>query len=308
MDAVVKAAAGAPSRRPRLAAGRPRGDLPRAVPGGRPCRLSSLRRGVARPPPRARRLVRRRRRVRRRCSPSIFPSIEGSPELDKLIESYPEALKELFGDLGAGSITSGAGLPRRRALQPHAPAPRAGARDRLGRTAARGRGGRRAARARARLPAPPARRRAREGSRSSRRDGRSSRLPCSSRCSSSTRSRPRAVARAARVGGRRLVALIALLYGWLALAVGAADGSRALAVGVPAGARRRRLPRQRPARLAGWLDPFRFLSSFWLVGTSPLENGLNWWGVLVVGLAARSSCSAPGTSCSSGATCACPGW
>jgi hypothetical protein len=34
--------------------------------------------------------------------------------------------------------------------------------------------------------------------------------------------------------------------------------------------------------LAGWLDPFRFLSPFWLVGTSPLQNGIDPWGALVV--------------------------
>ena len=41
MDAVVKAAARHPVDRPRLRAGRPRGDLPRAVPGGRRRRLRS---------------------------------------------------------------------------------------------------------------------------------------------------------------------------------------------------------------------------------------------------------------------------
>ena len=34
--------------------------------------------------------------------------------------------------------------------------------------------------------------------------------------------------------------------------------------------------------LAGWLDPLRFLSPFWLVGQSPLQNGADGWGVLVV--------------------------
>ena len=39
---------------------------------------------------------------------AIFPSIESSKELDDLMKSYPEPLKELFG-IGAGSITSGPG-------------------------------------------------------------------------------------------------------------------------------------------------------------------------------------------------------
>ena len=38
--------------------------------------------------------------------------------------------------------------------------------------------------------------------------------------------------------------------------------------------------------LAGWLDPFRFLSAFWWIGSSPLQNGTHGWGVLVVAAAA----------------------
>jgi ABC-2 type transport system permease protein len=41
---------------------------------------------------------------------SIFPSIDGSPQLDELIKSYPDVLKSLFGITGGGSITSGAGF------------------------------------------------------------------------------------------------------------------------------------------------------------------------------------------------------
>src|SRR5262245_44194989 len=41
---------------------------------------------------------------------SIFPSIEGSPELNDLIESYPDVLKSLFGITGSGNLTSGAGF------------------------------------------------------------------------------------------------------------------------------------------------------------------------------------------------------
>jgi ABC-2 type transport system permease protein len=82
------------------------------------------------------------------------------------------------------------------------------------------------------------------------------------------------------------IALIAVLHGWLALTVGAAGGGRGLAIGIPAALAAAGYLINGLHTLAGWLDPFRFLSSFWLVGTSPLENGLNWWGVLVVVLAA----------------------
>ena len=34
--------------------------------------------------------------------------------------------------------------------------------------------------------------------------------------------------------------------------------------------------------LAAWLDPFRFVSPFWLVGTGPLRNGADPAGVAVV--------------------------
>ncbi|HEY4620205.1 MAG TPA: hypothetical protein VIG93_00780 [Gaiellaceae bacterium] len=40
---------------------------------------------------------------------AIFPSIESSPEFDKLVESYPDVLKSLFGIAEGGDITSGAG-------------------------------------------------------------------------------------------------------------------------------------------------------------------------------------------------------
>jgi ABC-2 type transport system permease protein len=82
------------------------------------------------------------------------------------------------------------------------------------------------------------------------------------------------------------IALIALIHGWLALAVGGAGGGRGIAVGVPAALAAAAYLVNGLHDLAGWLDPFRFLSSFWLVGTSPLQNGLNWWGVLTVAVAA----------------------
>jgi hypothetical protein len=42
-------------------------------------------------------------------------------------------------------------------------------------------------------------------------------------------------------------------------------------------------------QFAGWLDPFRFLSPFWLVGSSPLQNGVDGVGVLVVVVAGAAA-------------------
>ncbi|HEX2292449.1 MAG TPA: hypothetical protein VHH55_04000, partial [Gaiellaceae bacterium] len=38
--------------------------------------------------------------------------------------------------------------------------------------------------------------------------------------------------------------------------------------------------------LAGWLHPFRFVSSFWWIGQSPLTNGVDYAHFAVVGAAA----------------------
>jgi ABC-2 type transport system permease protein len=78
------------------------------------------------------------------------------------------------------------------------------------------------------------------------------------------------------------LAVIGLLYGWLALAMGAAVPSRVLAIALPAGYAAAAYLVSGLHNLAGWLDPFRFLSPFWLVGSAPLQNGVDGWGVLVV--------------------------
>lgn len=87
--------------------------------------------------------------------------------------------------------------------------------------------------------------------------------------------------------GRLVAAIVALaalglLFGWLALAVGAAFGSRALAIGVPAALGAGGYLVNGLHGLAGWLDPFRLLSPFWLVGTSPLQSGTDGLGLVVV--------------------------
>src|SRR5262249_3876273 len=82
------------------------------------------------------------------------------------------------------------------------------------------------------------------------------------------------------------VALLGLFYGWLALALGAAWPSKVLALGVPAAYAAAAYLVGGLHDLAGWLDPLRFLSPFWLVGQAPLEHGLDGWGALAVAVAA----------------------
>ena len=78
------------------------------------------------------------------------------------------------------------------------------------------------------------------------------------------------------------LAALGLLFGWLALALGAAVPSRALAIGIPAGIAAATYLVNGLHGLAGWLDPFRIVSPFWLVGSAPLRNGADWQGVLTV--------------------------
>jgi ABC-2 type transport system permease protein len=79
--------------------------------------------------------------------------------------------------------------------------------------------------------------------------------------------------------------LLGVLHGWLSLAVGAAHPSRALAIAVPAVLAAFGFLVNGLHGLASWLDPFRFLSSFWWIGQSPLADGVRGIGVVVVGLA-----------------------
>jgi ABC-2 type transport system permease protein len=81
------------------------------------------------------------------------------------------------------------------------------------------------------------------------------------------------------------LALLGVFHGWLALAVGASVPSRALAIGLPTAVAAAGYLVNGLHGLAGWLDPFRFLSTFWLVGSAPLQNGIDPWGALVVLLA-----------------------
>jgi len=212
---------------------------------------------------------------------AIFPSIKDMPNFDELIESYPDVLKSFFGISGGASISTGAGFLDIELFSFMLPlfvlvlAIGAGARTFAGEEDA------------GRLElvlAYPLRR------------------------------RDAVLAKAAVVGlevlvlcaaigltlvvfdpivglelsyGRLVAALaglavLGLLHGWLALGVGAAIPSRALAIGVPAGLAAAGYLVNGLHELAGWLDPFRFLSSFWLVGASPLQNGIDAVGALLV--------------------------
>jgi hypothetical protein len=90
------------------------------------------------------------------------------------------------------------------------------------------------------------------------------------------------------------VGLLGLLHGWLALAVGAARPSRALAIGIPAAAAAGAYLIGGLHELAAWLDPLRFLSSFWWVGQGPLSNGVTWWHLAVVAAAGLVALAAAG--------------
>ena len=84
------------------------------------------------------------------------------------------------------------------------------------------------------------------------------------------------------LGAIVMLGALGLLHGWLALSVGAAVPSRTVAIGVPAGLAATGYLVNGLHGLAGWLDPFRFVSPFWLVGTSPLRHGVHGWGLAAV--------------------------
>jgi len=212
---------------------------------------------------------------------AIFPSVQDMPDFDELIESYPDVLKSFFGISEGDDISSGAGFLDVELFSFMLPlfvlvlAIGAGARAIAGEEDA----GRLEL-----LLAYPLRRR------------------------DAVLAKGVAVALQVAVvclaaGGTLLVfdplvglelsygrlaaaaiGLLALgiLHGWLALAVGAAFPSRALAIGVPTGLAAAGYLVNGLHDLASWLDPFRVASSFWLIGGSPLQNGIDAGGTLVV--------------------------
>jgi ABC-2 type transport system permease protein len=212
---------------------------------------------------------------------SIYPSIKGSADFKQLVEHYPDALKSLFGLGQGGDITSGAGFIDAELFSLMLPllvlvlAITSGVRIFAGEEEA----------------------------------GRLDLV-----LSYPIRRRNAVLAKAAAVAGEIVVvcaagfaalavlneivgldlslsrlagalaglAALGLFYGWLALAVGAAVPSKMLALGVPAAYAAAAYLVSGLHSLAGWLDPFRVLSPFWLVGSAPMQNGVNGWGVLVV--------------------------
>jgi ABC-2 type transport system permease protein len=216
---------------------------------------------------------------------AIFPSIEGSPEFDELLESYPEVLKSLFGIEEGGSITSGPGYLDAELFSFMLPlfvlmlAIGSGARTFAGEEDA--------GRLDLVLSYPVRRREAVLA--------KGLAVGCEVLLVSvaaglglllfdpvvgldlSTRNIAAAMSSLAALG---------LLHGWLALSMGAATSSRALAIGVPAGLAAVGYLINGLHGIAGWLDPFRFVSTFWLVGSSPLQGGADTWGALAVIVAA----------------------
>jgi ABC-2 type transport system permease protein len=212
---------------------------------------------------------------------AIFPSLESNPQLDELIESYPDVLKSLFGIAEGGSITSGAGYLDVELFSFMLPllvlvlAIGSGARTFAGEEDA------------GRLElvlAYPVRRR-------------NAVLAKGLAVAAEIAAVCLATGAALLVldpilnldlSTGRIAAAIASLFaiglvcGWLALAVGAGTASRALAIGVPAGVAAAGYLVNGLHELAGWLDPFRFLSPFWLVGSAPLQRGVDAWGLLAV--------------------------
>ena len=222
---------------------------------------------------------------------AIFPSIEGSPQFSDLVKNYPEALKSLFGLTGAVDITRGAGYVDTELFSFMLPllaivlAIGSGARTLAGEEDA--------GRLELVLAYPVRRRNAvfAKGAAVGLEVG----VFCLAAYAALALASPifdldLPLARLA--GGLLAVGLLALLHGWLALAVGAAWPSRALAIGVPAAAAAGAYLVGGLHDLASWLDPIRVLSGFWWVGQSPLSNGVPWERLSVVGLAAFAALGA----------------
>lgn len=216
---------------------------------------------------------------------SIFPSIESSPELNDLIESYPDILKSLFGIAEGGNLTSGAGYLDVELFSFMLPllvlvlAIGSGARTLAGEEDA------------GRLElvlAYPVRRRSAVLAK-----GAALAVEVLLACAAATITifafdqLLGLEISSAHIGSAFFsLAAVGLFYGWLALAVGAAHPSRGLAVGLAAGTAAADYLVGGLHELAGWLDPFRFVSPFWLVGSSPLQAGANGVGTAIVFVAA----------------------
>jgi ABC-2 type transport system permease protein len=211
---------------------------------------------------------------------SIFPSIKDSPQLDQLTQNYPEALKSLFG-LGAVNLTTGTGYIDTELFNIILPllvivlAIGSGSRTLAGEEEA------------GRLELPfsyPVRRRDGVLAKGIGVAGEIAILATAAYVVLAALSPVFGLdlSYGRLAGGILGLALLGLLHGWLALAVGAARPGRGLAIAIPAGAAAVAYLIGGLHDLASWLDPFRFLSSFWWVGQSPLTNGVDAARLLVV--------------------------
>jgi ABC-2 type transport system permease protein len=211
---------------------------------------------------------------------SIFPSFKGSPDLNQLVERYPDALKALFG-ISGGGISSGAGYTDAELFSLMLPllvlvlAIGSGARafageEDVGRLEL--------------LLSYPLRRRDAVLAKGAALAAEVLLVCAVGFCALAVWSAifglDLSIGRLAAAMGS--LAALGLLYGWLALGLGAAFPSKVLALGVPAAFAAAAYLVGGLHTLAAWLDPFRFFSPFWLVGQSPLQNGVHGWGVLVV--------------------------
>ena len=222
---------------------------------------------------------------------SIFPSIKGSADFNDLVKHYPDALKSLFGMGQGGDITSGAGFIDAELFSLMLPllvlvlAIGSGARTFAGEEEA------------GRLElvfSYPLRRRNALLAKAAAVVGEIVIACAAGFAALAVLDGPVGLELdfgrlAAALGG---LAVLGLLYGWLALAVGAAYPSKLLALGIPAGYAAAAYLVSGLHALAGWLDPLRFLSPFWLVGSAPLQNGVDGWGTLVVVAAAAVTLAA----------------
>jgi ABC-2 type transport system permease protein len=222
---------------------------------------------------------------------AIFPSISGSPSISDLGESYPEALQELFGISGGVDIGTGPGFLDAELFSLMLPllalvlAIGSGARTLAGEEDA--------GRLELVLAYPVRRRDAvlQKGAAV----GFEVAVFCIVAFAALAIASPvfdLGLSYGRLAGGMLGVAALALLHGWLALAIGAAWPSRAAAIGIPAALAAAAYLVGGLHGLASWLDPFRFASSFWWAGKSPLSAGIEWWHLLVVGGAAAAALGA----------------
>ena len=214
---------------------------------------------------------------------AVFPSIESAPEFSKLIESYPDALKTLFGI--SGDFTTGPGYLDAELFSLMLPL--LAIVLAIG-SAARALAGEEDAGRLELMLAYPIRRRAAVLAK-----GAAVAVEVAAFCVAAFV----ALAVLGAIFGLDLrlarlvtavaaVGVLAVFHGWLALAVAALVPSRALAIGVAAAVAAAGYLIGGLESLAGWLGPFRFVSAFWWIGQAPLRTGVSGPGAAVVAAAA----------------------